>query len=55
VDAFLGGRLPYLGIPEVVERVLDAHAPIAPSLEGVLEVDAWARREAATAVLGVAS
>jgi 1-deoxy-D-xylulose-5-phosphate reductoisomerase len=55
VDAFLRGRLPYLGIPEVVERVLDAHAPIAPSLEGVLEVDAWARHEAATAVLGVAS
>ena len=46
VGAFLEGRLAYLGIPDVVERVLDAHAPVAPSLEGVLEVDAWARQEA---------
>jgi 1-deoxy-D-xylulose-5-phosphate reductoisomerase len=46
VGAFLDGRLAYLGIPDVVERVLDAHEPIAPSLEGVLEVDAWARGQA---------
>jgi 1-deoxy-D-xylulose-5-phosphate reductoisomerase len=46
VGAFLDGRLPYLGIPDVIERVLDAHEPVAPSLEGVLEVDAWARERA---------
>jgi len=50
VGAFLGGRLPYLGIPEVVEGVLDAHTPVAPSLEGVLEVDAWARQQASATI-----
>jgi 1-deoxy-D-xylulose-5-phosphate reductoisomerase len=50
VGAFLDGRLAYLGIPDVVERVLDAHEPIAPSLEGVLEVDAWARGRAAATI-----
>ena len=34
----------------VVERVLDAHAPVAPSLEGVLEVDTWARQQASATV-----
>ena len=50
VGAFLDGRLAYLGIPDVVERVLDAHEPIAPSLEGVLEVDAWARGQASATI-----
>ena len=43
VRAFLDGRLGFLGIPEVVEQVLEAHDPAPPSLEGVLEADAWAR------------
>ena len=51
VGAFLDGRLAYLGIPDVVERVLDAHEPIAPSLEGVLEVDTWARGQASAAIV----
>jgi 1-deoxy-D-xylulose-5-phosphate reductoisomerase len=50
VGAFLDGRLAYLGIPDVIERVLDAHEPIAPSLEGVLEVDAWARGRASATI-----
>jgi 1-deoxy-D-xylulose-5-phosphate reductoisomerase len=50
VGAFLDGRLSYLGIPDVIERVLDAHEPIAPSLEGVLEVDAWARERASATI-----
>jgi 1-deoxy-D-xylulose-5-phosphate reductoisomerase len=54
VGAFLDGRLAYLGIPDVIERVLDAHEPIAPSLEGVLEVDGWAR-EQATATIAAGS
>ena len=54
VGAFLEGRLAYLGIPDVIERVLDAHAPVAPSLEGVLEADAWAR-QAASAAIGTRS
>lgn len=47
VRAFLDGRLRFLGIAEVVEEVLGSHEPIPPSLEGVLEVDEWARRQAA--------
>jgi len=47
VAAFLAGRLGFLGIPEVVERTLEAH-PSAPldSLEDVDAVDALARRTA---------
>jgi 1-deoxy-D-xylulose-5-phosphate reductoisomerase len=50
VGAFLDGRLAYLGIPDVVERVLDAHEPVAPSLEGVLEADTWARERASVTI-----
>jgi 1-deoxy-D-xylulose-5-phosphate reductoisomerase len=44
VGAFLGGRLPFTGIPEVVETVLE-ELPVSPAddLETVLEVDARAR------------
>jgi 1-deoxy-D-xylulose-5-phosphate reductoisomerase len=44
VGAFLGGRLAFTGIPEVVEAVLD-ELPVSPAneLETVLEVDARAR------------
>ena len=50
VGAFLDGRLAWLGIPGVVEQVLEAHQPAAPSLEAVLEVDAWARTRASETV-----
>ena len=44
VAAFLGGGLPYTGIPKIVDRVLQAHrAPRASSLEEVLEIDRAAR------------
>jgi 1-deoxy-D-xylulose-5-phosphate reductoisomerase len=46
VGAFLDGRVGFLAIPDVVEHVLAAHEPLPPSLEGVLEADAWARRHA---------
>jgi 1-deoxy-D-xylulose-5-phosphate reductoisomerase len=50
VRAFLEDRLDFLGIPAVVERVLDEHEPAEPRLDGVLEQDAWARRRAAEVV-----
>jgi 1-deoxy-D-xylulose-5-phosphate reductoisomerase len=50
VRAFLDGALGFLEIPSIVEAVLEAHEPVPPSLEGVLEADAWARREAAALV-----
>ena len=43
-------RLDFLGIPAVVETVLECHEPAEPRLEGVLEQDAWARRRAAEVV-----
>jgi 1-deoxy-D-xylulose-5-phosphate reductoisomerase len=49
VERFLAGELPFLGIVEVVSRVLDRHAgkvePIL-SVEAALAWDAWARNEA---------
>jgi 1-deoxy-D-xylulose-5-phosphate reductoisomerase len=40
-------RISYLGIPELVERVLTRHDYIAhPSLEDIAEVDRWARAAA---------
>ena len=49
VEAFLKGRIPYLGIVETVARVLARHKvlPIS-SVAAALEADAWARREAET-------
>jgi 1-deoxy-D-xylulose-5-phosphate reductoisomerase len=45
VDAFLEGRLSWLGIAEVVEETLDAHSVVAlGSVEDVLNADADARR-----------
>jgi 1-deoxy-D-xylulose-5-phosphate reductoisomerase len=47
VAAFLDGRLPFTGIPEVVERTLNAiEAPTARDLEELTAVDAEARRVA---------
>jgi 1-deoxy-D-xylulose-5-phosphate reductoisomerase len=50
VGAFLDERIGFLGIPEVVERVLEEHQPVEPRLEGVLEQDAWARGRAVEVV-----
>ena len=47
VEAFLAGRIPFPRIVGTVEEVLAAHAPRkTPSLEDLLEADAWARRRA---------
>jgi 1-deoxy-D-xylulose-5-phosphate reductoisomerase len=49
VDAFLKGRIPYLGIVETVARVLARHKVVAvDSVAAALEADSWARREAET-------
>ena len=48
VAAFLDGRLPFLGIPEVVEGTLNATDTVAASgLDELVAVDAEARRTAA--------
>ncbi|PLX74602.1 MAG: 1-deoxy-D-xylulose-5-phosphate reductoisomerase [Desulfuromonas sp.] len=47
VDAFLNGRISYLGIPELIEEVMSKHQVVVPgSIDDVLQVDQWARREA---------
>jgi 1-deoxy-D-xylulose-5-phosphate reductoisomerase len=51
VAAFLGGRLGFLGIPQVIEEVLGRHRNVsADDLSTVLEADRWAR-ELAEAML----
>jgi 1-deoxy-D-xylulose-5-phosphate reductoisomerase len=48
VDAFLNGKINFPGIWQTVERVMTAHQVVAhPSLEELIEADAWARRIAA--------
>ncbi|MEO5722185.1 MAG: 1-deoxy-D-xylulose-5-phosphate reductoisomerase [Chthoniobacterales bacterium] len=50
--AFLADRLPFPGIWQLVEKVMNRHASIAdPSLDAILAADQWARAEAA-ALLG---
>ena len=47
VAAFLGKRLSYLGIADCVEAVMNAHhGEKVTSVEQLLEVDAWARKQA---------
>lgn len=49
VARFLSRKIPYLGIMECVERVMDrheSHGLLEPTYENVLEADDWARREA---------
>ena len=47
VAAFLAGEGSYLGIAECVEAVMDAHdVQAAESIDQLLAIDAWARREA---------
>ena len=54
VAAFRAGRLPFLGIAEVVRRVLEASEVHADdTLESILAADAEARRAAETVVLAV--
>ncbi|HEX7569501.1 MAG TPA: 1-deoxy-D-xylulose-5-phosphate reductoisomerase [Verrucomicrobiae bacterium] len=48
VDAFVNRKINFPQITETVRRVMDAHEVVAqPTLEKILEADAWARREAA--------
>jgi 1-deoxy-D-xylulose-5-phosphate reductoisomerase len=46
VHAFHDGRIGYLGIVDLVREVVDRHEAHPMTLEGVLEAEFWARREA---------
>lgn len=44
VYAFLQGKIPFLAIPTVVEKVMEKHASINnPDLNEIMEADLWAR------------
>ena len=48
VQSFLDGRISFPAIAEVTQAMLDAHPfEVEPSLDDILRLDAWARREAA--------
>ncbi len=55
VDAFHARRVPFLGIVETVRRVVEAHEPGEPTLEGVLAAERWARDEADRLLAGGAN
>ncbi|MDO9590340.1 MAG: 1-deoxy-D-xylulose-5-phosphate reductoisomerase, partial [Microcella sp.] len=46
VYAFHDGRIGYLDIVDTVRAVVERHEPQPMTLEGVLEAESWARREA---------
>jgi 1-deoxy-D-xylulose-5-phosphate reductoisomerase len=49
VEAFLGGRISFTRIVQVVEEVLSSHKPLSgETLEEVLEADCWARKKIGT-------
>jgi 1-deoxy-D-xylulose 5-phosphate reductoisomerase len=51
VRGFLNGRVPFLGIPMVIEQVLARlDAPIPRTYEDIVALDSWAREEAASLV-----
>ncbi len=43
VRAFLEHRLPYLGIPRIIEKVLNQTPSLALTWDSILETDVWAR------------
>jgi 1-deoxy-D-xylulose-5-phosphate reductoisomerase len=43
VAAFHAGRIPWLGIVDTIEAVVDRHEPMPMTLDGVLEAERWAR------------
>ena len=46
VEAFLGGRIPFLAIAELIERTMTAHQPHrVVSIDEVLAVDRWSREK----------
>ena len=48
VEAFVNRKINFPQITEIVRRTMDAHKVVShPTLEQILEADAWARREAA--------
>ena len=51
VELFLNGKIGFLGIPRIIERVMGRHRlKKGPSLADILQADRWARKEARQAL-----
>jgi 1-deoxy-D-xylulose-5-phosphate reductoisomerase len=44
VALFLDHKIAYLEIMRRVERVMNRHSPVAPTLPNILQADTWARQ-----------
>ena len=47
-ELFRGGKFDFFGIPNVIEQTMEAHKSdfsADPSLQDILEIDAWARQQ----------
>ncbi len=44
VDLFLSKKLSYLGMAERITQAMDAHDSVEPTLDNILNADAWARK-----------
>lgn len=54
VQAFLDNRIPFSGIPRLVNQAMEEHAlDPAAELEAILEADAWARRRTEEEILNL--
>ncbi|SHG57118.1 1-deoxy-D-xylulose 5-phosphate reductoisomerase [Thermosyntropha lipolytica DSM 11003] len=52
VGAFIRRQISFLAIPAIVEKVMQKHTPLVkPTLDDILAIDAWARKEAEYLVL----
>ena len=46
VYAFLNKRIPFVKIPDIIEKVMGRHIVVEnPALDDILESDKWAREE----------
>ncbi|MGD9367620.1 MAG: 1-deoxy-D-xylulose-5-phosphate reductoisomerase [Desulfobacteraceae bacterium] len=51
VDAFLSRKIPFTGIPRVIDGTMNMHRLIqVPDLQSILDADAWARKKAQSLV-----
>ncbi len=47
VEAFLDGRVSFIAIPKIIEKILSSHKAVAnPDLHEIFQADGWARQEA---------
>lgn len=56
VEAFLSRKIPFTGIPRVIDDTMNMHRLIqVPDLQSVLDADAWARKKAQSLVADFAT